>query len=390
MTFMSTISFVAKAVIAGLALAFVAVLLRPSLLTGPASPRPAAVQPASYADAVEASAPAVVNIYATKRVSSRVSRLLDNPYIRQRFPQLLPVPRERTQNSLGSGVIIAADGYVVTNNHLIAGAEGVRVALNDGRVAEAELVGTDPDTDIALLRIPFDGLPTVTLGRSDTLRIGDVVLAIGNPFGIGQTVTQGIVSATGRGQVAGGPLFSNYIQTDASINPGNSGGALISGTGELVGLNTAIFSGDQQSEGIGFAIPVNLVRGVQQELIAHGRVIRGWIGVDAQTLLPELARSLGLGDARGVIITNVPEGTPADLAGLQAGDVLTAVDGQPVTRLQDALSLVASTKPGDTVGLTGLRNREQFYTSAIAVERQSQRGGYGSAGCGRSTAMALV
>ncbi len=369
MTFMSTISFVAKAVIAGLALAFVAVLLRPSLLTGPASPRPAAVQPASYADAVEASAPAVVNIYATKRVSSRVSRLLDNPYIRQRFPQLLPVPRERTQNSLGSGVIIAADGYVVTNNHLIAGAEGVRVALNDGRVAEAELVGTDPDTDIALLRIPFDGLPTVTLGRSDTLRIGDVVLAIGNPFGIGQTVTQGIVSATGRGQVAGGPLFSNYIQTDASINPGNSGGALISGTGELVGLNTAIFSGDQQSEGIGFAIPVNLVRGVQQELIAHGRVIRGWIGVDAQTLLPELARSLGLGDARGVIITNVPEGTPADLAGLQAGDVLTAVDGQPVTRLQDALSLVASTKPGDTVGLTGLRNREQFYTSAIAVER---------------------
>jgi serine peptidase DegS len=340
--------FMLQSATVGLAAAFVVVYLFPSLLPdrGQAPPIPGT----SYANAVSAAAPAVVNLVGSIR----------------RAESGKPAELAAVE-SLGSGVIMAPEGYVITNEHVIAGVTVIDVYLTDGRVAAAEIVGTDPDTDLALLRIELDALPRIPVGRSDTLRVGDVVLAIGNPFSIGQTVTQGIVSGTRRGQLGLSP-FENFIQTDAAINLGNSGGALVNAGGQLVGINTAFFSRRLDSEGIGFAIPVNLVRGVMDDLIAHGRVIRGWLGVGTETLTPDQANSLGLEDGFGIILTSVQQGSPAELAGLRPADVITYINDKPVVVWQDALRHIARMKPGSEVRLQGSRLGEGFTAVATVAD----------------------
>ena len=290
--------FLLRAVVVGLAIAFLLVWWKPALL-GASSAEGVSHAPAaalsgaprtvvvmqSFADSVARAAPAVVNIYTARVVTERRQA----PPLDQLFGEYWPSYRQRVERSLGSGVIVDAKGTIVTNQHVIAGADSIRVQLSDGRIAEATVVGQDPDTDIAVLHLSIGDLPVMPMGRSDTLRVGDIVLAIGNPYGLSQTVTQGIVSATGRGQL-GLATFENFIQTDAAINLGNSGGALIDAHGDLVGINTAVLNRSYGGpEGIGFAIPVNLVRGVMEQILAHGHVVRGWLGFVPQDLTPELA-----------------------------------------------------------------------------------------------------
>ncbi|MCP5338790.1 MAG: trypsin-like peptidase domain-containing protein [Sinobacteraceae bacterium] len=401
----SGLVFLAGSVVGGLALAFLIVVFRPELLPGagatggntaalpaarstsdgaPASagagtdpgttaaaapgapaatlaPVPAAATAGlpSYAPAVQRAAPAVVNVYTARVVTERVPR---NPF-EDPFGELAPRYRQRIERSLGSGVIVDADGHIVTNHHVIADADSIRVQLADGRVADAKIVGRDPDTDLALLRIGLERLPVMPLGRSDQLQVGDVVLTIGNPIGLSQTVTQGIVSATGRGQL-GVATFENFIQTDAPINVGNSGGALINAAGELVGINTAVIGKNLGVEGIGFAIPVNLVRGVLTEIISTGRVVRGWIGVVPEDIEETQARQLGLARG-GVVITNLYVGSPAQAAGLRPGDIVLSVGGTEVGSAQEVLARVAQAKPGTKIELRVQRGRE---TSAVPVE----------------------
>ncbi|MCC5856797.1 MAG: Do family serine endopeptidase [Ectothiorhodospiraceae bacterium] len=327
--------------------------------------------PASYADAVEAAAPAVVNIFTAKRVTRPEHPFYDDPLFRRFFGER-EQERERRETNLGSGVIISASGYVLTNNHVIDGADEIQVALNDGRSAEAQVVGADPETDLAVLQIELGGLPVITLGHSEELRVGDVVLAIGNPFGVGQTVTQGIVSATGRSQL-GLSTFENFIQTDAAINPGNSGGALINAHGELVGVNTAIFTRSGGSHGIGFAIPGRLARGVMESIIEHGRVIRGWAGVEVQNLTPELAASFDLDSSNGVVVAGVLRDGPAQEAGLTPGDIILRINDHAVTNVQDLLHLVTDQPPGETVTVNGLSQGERREWSLTVRERPAAR-----------------
>ena len=275
-------------------------------------------------------APAVVNVYTARLVTERVA-----PSLGELFGDYMPRYRQRIERSLGSGVIVDESGHIVTNHHVIANADSIRVQLADGRVADATIVGRDPDTDLAVLKIDLTPLPVATFGRSDQLQVGDVVLAIGNPVGLSQTVTHGIVSATSRQQLGIAPL-EDFIQTDAPINFGNSGGALVDASGALVGINTAIVAKNIGVEGIGFAIPVNMVRGVLDEIIAHGRVIRGWIGIVPEDLSDEQAQQLGFAQA-GVVIGNLYVGSPAQQAGLLPGDLITAIDGATPHGAQDAL-----------------------------------------------------
>jgi Do/DeqQ family serine protease len=401
----SGLIFLAGSVVGGLALAFVAVVIRPDLLpraapaaaaaaaagaaagvaagqapvvaaTGtpagnaealpvvaPASPGGSAGTGASYAPAVDRAAPAVVNIYTARVVTERVPRnLFEDP-----FGELGPRYRQRVERSLGSGVIVDAAGQIVTNHHVIADADSIRVQLADGRVAEASIVGRDPDTDLALLRVKLPALPVMPLGRSDQLRVGDVVLAIGNPIGLSQTVTQGIVSATGRGQL-GVATFENFIQTDAPINVGNSGGALINARGELVGINTAVIAKNLGVEGIGFAIPVNLVRGVIGEITTRGRVIRGWIGIVPEDVDDAQARQIGLARG-GVLVTNLYVQGPAREAGLRPGDLVLAIDGRDVASAQDTLARIAATAPGGRLRLRVQRGAEVAEVEVPVVER---------------------
>lgn len=328
--------------------------------------------PVSYADAVEAAAPAVVNIHTRKLVTREAHPLLDDPIFRHFFGDQFSGPRQREETNLGSGVIISEQGYILTNNHVISGAEEIQVALRDQRTATATVVGTDPDTDLAVLKIELDDLPVITLGRSEQLRVGDVVLAIGNPFGVGQTVTSGIVSATGR-TMLGISTFENFIQTDAAINPGNSGGALITANGELVGINTAIFSRSGGSQGIGFAIPTSLARDVMQQIIEHGEVKRGWLGVAIQNINDNLAESLDLDkDQSGIIITGILDGGPADRAGLQAGDVITQINDQPVEDVTGALTLITKQPPGSRITLRGIRQGKAFNKTLEVAQRPKQ------------------
>jgi len=372
----------------GLAAALLAVVLRPELLerhapatdagepaaadgsvaAQPGAPEPTAPAPTpvpadapadprgareaglvSYADAVTRSAPAVVNIYTERLV--RVPRVRNLPReLAPFFGDLWSSYRERVERSLGSGVIYDGAGHVVTNFHVIAQATQISVQLRDGREAPAELVGSDQDTDLAVLKIGLGDLPGIALGRSDRLRVGDPVLAIGNPMGLGQTVTQGIVSATGRGRL-GVSTFENFIQTDAAINFGNSGGALVNAQGELVGINTAVIARNAGIEGIGFAIPVDLVRGVVDAILRDGRVVRGWIGIRPQSLKDEEARQFGYPQG-SVIVTAVYRGAPAATEGLRPGDVITAVNGGAINGAEDLLARVAALAPGDAVRLT--------------------------------------
>ncbi len=374
--------FIVKAAIAGLAVAFVILALRPDLL-GQSRPiveitestplhTAAGSGPVSYADAVDAAAPAVVNVYTTKIVTERANPLYSDPIFRYFFGDRL-APRQRLETSLGSGVIVSDQGYILTNNHVIEGAADIQVALRDGRSIEAVLVGTDSDTDLAVLKINMQGLPTITFGSSENLRVGDVVLAIGNPFGVGQTVTIGIASATGRNRV-GISTFENFIQTDAAINPGNSGGALINAFGQLVGINTAIFSRSGGSQGIGFAIPVDLAKEVMSQIIETGHVVRGWLGVEGQDITPQLAESFGLQGVRGVIIAGVQRNGPAGRAGLRPGDILTHINGQPAVDSKTSMGLIASFAPGTRITLRILRAGMEMELKAVVAERPSRAG----------------
>ena len=327
--------------------------------------------PVSYADAVKRATPAVVNVYTAKIVTERQNPIFSDPFF-QRFFGQAPEPRQQLQTSLGSGVIFSEKGYILTNHHVIADADEIQVALNTGVTAEAKVVGTDPETDLAVLKINATSLPTITIANTEALQVGDVVLAIGNPYGVGQTVTMGIVSAKGRNRL-GINTFENFIQTDAAINPGNSGGALINARGELVGINTAIFSKSGGSQGIGFAIPVNLASDVMQQIIENGHVVRGWLGIEGQDITPALRESFKLGDTQGVIVAGLLRNGPAALAGVKRGDIITHINKQPVRTARDILTIIAKTKPGDVVGIRLLRNGEVIGLHATVSERPQIR-----------------
>jgi len=325
----------------------------------------------SFNQAVQQAGPGVVNIYSSKTIKRRLHPLLDNPLFQQFFggPQ---VPRERIQSSLGSGVLVSADGYVLTNNHVIAGADEIKVALNDGRSAQAQLIGSDPGTDLALLEIDLPDLTSLRFGQSDQLLVGDVVLAIGNPFGVGQTVTMGIVSATGR-QHLGINTFEDFIQTDAAINPGNSGGALVNPAGELVGINTAIYSQSGGSQGIGFAVPAALAQRILDQLVNNGRVVRGWLGLELQNIDRDLATSFGLKSLQGVIVAGVYRNTPAHQLGLRPGDIITAIDGTKLIDANQALNTISGLVPEQTVAVTFLRRGKQLEIELAVIERPTEQ-----------------
>ena len=299
----------------------------------------------SYADAARKAVPAVVHIYTSQEIKSPRGLLLQDPLLRRFFGDGGDEQPER-RSGLGSGVIVSGDGYILTNNHVVEGADQIEVALNDGRKFSARVVGTDPDSDIAVLHIKADGkLPVITFAHPDSTRVGDVVLAIGNPFGVGLTVTSGIVSALGRSHL-GINTFENFIQTDAAINPGNSGGALIDVNGDLVGINTAIYSQSGGSMGIGFAIPVSLARNVMEQIIRSGSVTRGWAGVEVQEITPELAESFHLNSLRGALIAGVQRGSPAEKAGIRAGDIVLSVNDITIKDVQGMIAQIAALKPG--------------------------------------------
>jgi serine protease DegS len=322
------------------------------------------VAPASLADAVSRSAPAVVSVFAT----AEGYRAPPSPVAPVAPGVLGPAPRERRETALGSGVILSADGLILTSRHLVKDAGKVRVVLADGRGFEVSLLGLDAETDLAVLRAPATGLPTAPIGDPAALRVGDLALAIGNPFGVGQTVTQGIVSALGRAELGITPI-ENFIQTDAAINPGNSGGALINGRGELVGINTAIFSETGSAAGVGFAIPADLALRVALGLAENGRVERGWLGVSGRSLTPELIRSFGLRAPHGVLVSSTQRDSPAERAGLRPGDVVTRVDEQDVTNVQELLDAIAGSGPNAAVSLEVWRGSERLRTSAVTDAR---------------------
>jgi serine protease DegS len=315
--------------------------------------------PVSYADAVNRAAPAVVNIYTSKTIMGRAQLFPDDSILRRFFGDRLKTPKQQTQISLGSGVIISPQGYVLTNNHVIQDANEIEILLADGKNIGAQVVGVDLETDLAVLRIEHRELPSITIGSSDGLRVGDVVLAIGNPFGVGKTVTQGIISATGRNRL-GINTIEDFIQTDAAINPGNSGGALINAYGELVGINTAIFSQSGGSHGIGFAIPVTLAQDIMTQIIETGSVTRGWLGVEVQNISPELAESFGLEHTAGVLIAGVMTKGPAGEADIRPGDIITTINNQSIEDATDALTQIARLKPGDRCRVSGIRDGNRF------------------------------
>ncbi len=383
-TLRQTAVFLLRWTIVGLACAGVLLLIRPGLIgnTMSAAPSNGAVPPGdaseptrSFADAVRRAGPAVVNIYTARVVDAAAARPSGaNPLLQQH----LPAVRQRVEGSLGSGVIVDPAGHVITNHHVIQGADEIRVQLADGRIATPEIVGTDPDTDLAVLRLPMKDPPIMPMGRSDELRAGDVVLAIGNPFGLSQTVTQGIVSATGRGRL-GVTDFEDFIQTDAAINFGNSGGALINAQGELIGINTAVLAQNLGTDGISFAIPVNMVRGVMDQIVAHGRVRRGWLGVQSEDVPPATAAALGIDPPGALHISSVDPHGPAALVGLRRDDLVTHLNGQPILNGQEALNRVAAMAPGSSLNIQARRGAQRLTFRATLQERpprsQRQTGG---------------
>ena len=317
----------------------------------------------TLAPVLEKTTPSVVNIAVESHQPARDNPLMMDPFFRRFFdfdlPRRQPLPERKTM-AAGSGVIIDADkGYVLTNHHVAKNADKIRVTLKDGRTFKAKLIGSDPGTDIALLQIKAKNLTAISLGDSDNLKVGDFVLAIGNPFGLGQTVTSGIVSALGRSMV-GAEKYEDFIQTDASINPGNSGGALINSKGELMGINTAIIAPSGGNVGIGFAVPSNMAKAVMKQLLAYGEVRRGRIGVAIQTVTPDIAMTLGLGSRRGAVISSVEKGAPADRAGLKAGDVIIALNGKAVANSNDVRNRIGLLVRGSRVNLEIIRNGRQM------------------------------
>lgn len=321
----------------------------------------------SYSAAVKVAAPAVVNIYTTQKVQKSQHPLLSDPIFREFFGNQLPQQPGDEANSLGSGVIVRSDGYILTNNHVIERADQIVVALNDGRRAEAKVVGTDPDTDLAVIKIELDELPVLPFKLSDN-EVGDVVLAIGNPFGVGQTVTQGIISAIGRSDL-GINTYEDFIQTDAAINPGNSGGALIDVAGNLIGVNTAIFSQSGGSLGIGFAIPASISQQVLNSILKDGRVVRGWLGV---SLLPAQNNQLLKNQEKGVVVAEVLKGGPADLGGLQRGDRILKLDGEQINSATQLIKKVAIQQPNRAVKVVVERDKKEIELDVVITERNVQ------------------
>ena len=302
---------------------------------------------ASYSEAAKRALPSVVYIYTSQEIKAPRSPFLNDPFFRHFFGDRFEMQPQR-RSGLGSGVIVSPDGYILTNNHVVEAADEIEVATQDGRKFKARVVGADPDSDLAVVRVNIGNggkLPAMTFAPAESLRVGDVVLAIGNPFGVGQTVTHGIVSALGRSHL-GINTFENFIQTDAAINPGNSGGALVDSNGYLAGINTAIYSQNGGSMGIGFAIPVSLAKSVMEQIIKTGSVTRGWIGIEVQEITPELAESFKLPDTQGILIAGVERGSPADRAGIKPGDILLSVAGKPVGDAQSMLGVIAAQTPG--------------------------------------------
>jgi len=374
----------AQTVTVAVAILFVTSTLKPEWL--PARPAPLTVHEApattttggdearsnsSYRDAARAALPAVVHIYTTQAVKKQRHPLLDDPIFRHFFgdrQDLLP----QRNSGLGSGVLISTNGYILTNFHVVDASSDIQVALNDGSTHKATIIGSDPESDLAVLQIKADNLPAVIFGQMESLRVGDVVLAIGNPFGVGQTVTMGIVSALGRSHL-GINTFENFIQTDAAINPGNSGGALVDTNGHLVGINTAIYSQTGGSLGIGFAIPVSSARNIMEQIIQNGSVTRGWVGVEAQEITPELAESFGLPDSEGALIAGVVRGSPADVAGILPGDVLLMVGSKQVKDPQAMLELIAALKPDERSPFRLRRDKTLVDTQVKIGKRPAMR-----------------
>ncbi|MBL8394806.1 MAG: trypsin-like peptidase domain-containing protein [Candidatus Accumulibacter sp.] len=375
----------AQTVTVSLAVLFVVSTLKPEWL-GRANPGGASVvalreaalpaTPAatpSFREAANKALPSVVHVFTSQKIRARRNPLLDDPVFRHFFGDGSEGDSPKTAG-LGSGVIVSSSGYVLTNFHVVEAADQIEVALSDGRSLNARLVGSDPESDLAVLQITQQNgkdlaLPAITLGTMDNVVVGDVTLAIGNPFGVGQTVTMGIISALGRSHL-GINTFENFIQTDAAINPGNSGGALVDSQGNLIGINTAIYSRSGGSLGIGFAIPISIARNVMEQIIQSGSVTRGWVGVEAQEITADLAESFGLPDTSGALIAGVLRGSPADAGGIKPGDILLAVDGRPVKDPQGMLDLIASQKPGDSV-VFKLRRQNNVVDATIKIGKRA-------------------
>ncbi|MGZ8251759.1 MAG: Do family serine endopeptidase [Methylophilaceae bacterium] len=366
----------AQTVTASLAALFVVQLFYPQLLTKQektvivkqAESIPAAVNAGSYSAAAKKAMPAVVNIFTSKKAAANPhQQFLDDPLFRHFFGDQQDDQPQR-ENSLGSGVIVSTQGLILTNHHVVEAADEIEVALADGRTLPARVVGTDPETDLAVLKVDVNDLPAITFANPEKISVGDVVLAIGNPFGVGQTVTQGIISALGRNHL-GINTFENFIQTDAPINPGNSGGALIDTEGNLVGVNSAIYSRSGGSMGIGFAIPVSLAKQVMEQIIRQGSVTRGWIGIEAQDITPELAESFKLKQTNGSLIAGIVSGSPAERAGLKPGDILLEIDGNQVLDSSSMLTLISGLKPNKQAILKISRNQRKIDIPVIIGKR---------------------
>ncbi|MCB1984552.1 MAG: Do family serine endopeptidase [Burkholderiales bacterium] len=350
-----------------LAIFFVVSTLRPELL--PWKPRGELVtikeaapsldetRPDSYYEAASRAMPSVVNIFTTKAVKESPHPLLNDPVFQRFFGEQFE-SRSRRRSNLGSGVIVSSNGYILTNHHVIEAADDIEVALTDGRKIKAQVIGSDPETDLAVLKVDLEDLPAITFGQSRQAQVGDVVLAVGNPFGVGQSVTMGIIGALGRTQV-GINVFEEFIQTDAAINPGNSGGALTDTSGNLIGINTAIYSRSGGSLGIGFAIPVHVVKEIMEQIIQSGGVVRGWLGVSMQDMTTELADSFGLDKVEGALVGGVLKDGPADKAGIKPGDILIAIEGKQIRNSSDLLNKVAALPPGEAVTVKIIRKKQE-------------------------------
>jgi serine protease DegQ len=360
----------AQATTIGLAMLFIINTLKPGLLPNAARngvvtlyenlpSNSSTISTASFSTAAQKVMPAVVNIFTTSEIKNPNNTFMDDPRFRFFFGDQSDDNAPQQASSLGSGVLVSHDGYILTNHHVVEAADQIEVALADGRKAKGRIIGSDPETDLAVIKIELaNNLPAITFGQSDQAQVGDIVLAVGNPFAVGQTVTMGIISAVKRNHL-GLNAFENFIQTDAAINPGNSGGALVDINGNLIGINSAIYSPNGGSLGIGFAIPVSTAKKVMEQIILSGSVTRGWIGVAVQEITPELAESFKLGKIQGVLISEVVRGGPADLAKVKAGDVLTSVDNKPLTDSNSMLETIAALQPGKAVALKLLRNQRE-------------------------------
>jgi serine protease DegQ len=330
---------------------------------------PQTIGATSYSKAAQKAMPSVVNIFTSKKVANPHQPFLEDPLLKRFFGDQSDTPSQH-ESSLGSGVIVSEHGLILTNAHVVLAADEIEVALEDGRTSKARVVGADPETDLAVLKIELNHLPAITFADPEKNQVGDVVLAIGNPFGVGQTVTQGIISALGRNHL-GISTFENFIQTDAPINPGNSGGALIDAEGNLVGINSAIYSRSGGSMGIGFAIPVSIAKHVMEQIVRQGAVTRGWIGIEAQDITPELVESFKLKNTTGSLIAGIIKGSPAERAGLKSGDILLEINGHQVSDSSSMLNLISELKPNKLATLQIARNQKVMSISVMIGLRPS-------------------